>query len=239
MLILGAGVVAFNCTGIVIPVFWRQQLLVTASMVFLFDICLMPALVDTLLCTSSSQQWTRQLFQAVDSAVHHFGSLMLPLPSILWSQDSSAGPDREQAYTLVLWVQLLLGCMLPTAYGYWWEIRSRAAFYWQLQRSHPGTTASDTLSAALGSMFGTQAINLPRVLVAPSASGVPAFQLILLLSMLQLLAAAVLWNVLALASGFTAGVADGLWTSRWVDWLATDALAGNCIQRDRIPPQHV
>jgi hypothetical protein len=50
-------------------------------MILLFDICMMPALVDTLLCTPASQQWTRQLFEAVDSAAHQFGSLMLPLPS--------------------------------------------------------------------------------------------------------------------------------------------------------------
>jgi len=95
------------------------------------------------------------------------------------------------------------------------------------------------MTAALSSMFGRHAVNLPLVLVGPSAVGVPALQLILLLSVLLLLAAAVLWNVLALASGCIVRVADGLWTAGWVDWLAADAFAGSCILQDRTAAQQL
>lgn len=103
------------------PVPWRYHTPMTIAILTTFNTLFLRSVVDTILCTSTSQQYLQQVHSTIESATFQLGSSVLSI-----KVDGTVvlnNMARAQAYTLILWLQLYLGVLVPSLYLYMFELR--------------------------------------------------------------------------------------------------------------------
>lgn len=101
------------------PIMWRHHMKAALAVFLAYNAALLPSVVDTLMCSPTSRVYVQQLYKALDAAAFSVGGILLPF-------HGSALPDaapRAQAYALVVWLQVVLGVLVPSVYLYCHEIR--------------------------------------------------------------------------------------------------------------------
>lgn len=103
------------------PVLWQYHVPSTLLLLLSFNMLFLPSVVDTVLCTPKSIGYLHQVHAAVESAALQLGSSVLPVS--LSSDGVPRTGSKQQAYSLVLWLQLYFGVLVPSMYLYIAEMR--------------------------------------------------------------------------------------------------------------------